>query len=69
MDYMFFGCPSVAFDLRENRFSRQGAAVYVTPNSKEEMATENRRAPHERVRQNTSIGVENSVPQLLNANE
>ena len=39
MDYMFFGCPIVAFDLRENRFSAQDAAVYVTPNSEAEMAT------------------------------
>jgi glycosyltransferase involved in cell wall biosynthesis len=39
MDYMFFGCPIVAFDLKENRFSAQDAAVYVTPNSEVEMAT------------------------------
>jgi glycosyltransferase involved in cell wall biosynthesis len=38
MEYMFFGCPIVAFDLKENRFSAQASATYVTPNSEEEMA-------------------------------
>jgi glycosyltransferase involved in cell wall biosynthesis len=32
MDYMTFGKPIVAFDLRETRFSAGDAALYVTPN-------------------------------------
>ncbi|MEW5989636.1 MAG: glycosyltransferase family 4 protein [Chloroflexota bacterium] len=32
MEYMAFGKPIVAFDLRENRYSAQGAAVYARPN-------------------------------------
>ena len=38
MEYMFFGCPIVAFDLKENRVSAQDSAVFVTPNSEVEMA-------------------------------
>jgi glycosyltransferase involved in cell wall biosynthesis len=38
MEYMFFGCPIVAFDLKENRVSAGTSAVYVTPNSEAEMA-------------------------------
>jgi glycosyltransferase involved in cell wall biosynthesis len=38
LDYMFFGCPIVAFDLKENRVSAQESAMYVTPNSEAEMA-------------------------------
>jgi glycosyltransferase involved in cell wall biosynthesis len=37
-EYMFFGCPIVAFDLKETRYSAQAAAVYVTPNSETDMA-------------------------------
>jgi len=79
MDYMFFGCPIVAFDLRENRFSAQDAAVYVTPNSEEEMATkiENLLADENRRRHMGECGKarvsallwENSVPYLLSAYE
>lgn len=32
MEYMAFGKPIVAFDLKENRFSAQDAAIYATPN-------------------------------------
>jgi len=32
MEYMAFGLPVVAFDLRETRVSSQDAAVYVEPN-------------------------------------
>ena len=32
MEYMAFGLPTVAFDLRETRVSAQDAAVYATPN-------------------------------------
>jgi glycosyltransferase involved in cell wall biosynthesis len=77
MDYMFFGCPIVAFDLRENRCSAQDAAVYVTPNSEEEMATqigllladENRRrrmSTYGRSRVQALLW-KNSVPNLLRA--
>lgn len=38
MEYMAFGLPVVAFDLRETRVSAQDAARYVTPNSVEEYA-------------------------------
>lgn len=38
LEYMFFGCPIVAFDLTENRYSAHEAAVYVTPNSEAQMA-------------------------------
>jgi glycosyltransferase involved in cell wall biosynthesis len=77
MDYMFFGCPIVAFDLRENRCSAQDAAVYVTPNSEEEMATriellladENRRRRMGAYGKARISGLlwKNSVPHLLNA--
>lgn len=32
MEYMFFGKPAVAFNLKENRYSAQEAAVYAEPN-------------------------------------
>lgn len=38
MEYMTFGKPVVAFDLKEHRFSAQEAAVYATPNRVEELA-------------------------------
>jgi glycosyltransferase involved in cell wall biosynthesis len=38
MEYMAFGLPVVAFDLRETRVSAAGAAVYVTPNNEQEYA-------------------------------
>jgi glycosyltransferase involved in cell wall biosynthesis len=38
MEYMAFAKPIVAFDLKENRFSAQEAAVYATPNDVYEMA-------------------------------
>lgn len=38
MEYMAFGKPIVAFNLTENRFSAQEAAVYATPNSVEHFA-------------------------------
>jgi glycosyltransferase involved in cell wall biosynthesis len=79
MDYMFFGCPIVAFDLRENRFSAQKASIYVTPNSEDEMAAkigtlladENRRrlmGEHGKNRVSALLW-ENSVPHLLSAYE
>jgi len=38
MEYMSFGLPVVAFDLRETRVSAGSAAVYVTPNDVREYA-------------------------------
>ena len=38
LDYMFFGCPIVAFDLKENRVSAEGCGRFVTPNSEHAMA-------------------------------
>ncbi len=38
MEYMAFGLPVVAFDLRETRVSAGGAALYATPNDVEELA-------------------------------
>jgi glycosyltransferase involved in cell wall biosynthesis len=38
MEYMFFGLPIVAFDLRENRFSAQAAAVYAPANDERDLA-------------------------------
>ncbi len=37
LDYMAMGKPQVAFDLMETRRSAEGAALYATPNSHEEM--------------------------------
>jgi glycosyltransferase involved in cell wall biosynthesis len=77
LDYMFFGCPIVAFDLKENRVSAQDAAVYVTPNSEIEMADkiesllankeERRRLSESGKARVSSLIWENSVPHLLNA--
>ena len=78
MEYMFFGCPIIAFDLKENRFSAQEGAIYVTPNSEEEMADkieylladEQRRvqmSAYNKQRVRSSLLWENSVPHLLNA--
>jgi glycosyltransferase involved in cell wall biosynthesis len=38
MEYMFFGLPIVAFDLRETRFSAQEAAVYASTDSHDDLA-------------------------------
>jgi glycosyltransferase involved in cell wall biosynthesis len=79
MDYMFFGCPIVAFDLRENKFSAEDAAIYVTPNSEEEMATAIEALladPHRRhimgeygKNRIAALLWKNSVPHLLGAYE
>jgi glycosyltransferase involved in cell wall biosynthesis len=37
MEYMAFGLPVLAFDLRETRASAEEAGVYATPNDTEEM--------------------------------
>jgi glycosyltransferase involved in cell wall biosynthesis len=80
MEYMFFGCPIVAFDLKENRYSAQDSAVYVTPNSEQEMADQIERllANESQRRHMSEFGKkrvystllwENSIPYLLNAYE
>jgi asparagine synthase (glutamine-hydrolysing) len=38
MEYMAFGLPVLAFDLRETRASAAEAGAYATPNNVEEMA-------------------------------
>ena len=38
MEYMAFGLPVLAFDLRETRASAEGAGSYATPNDVEEMS-------------------------------
>ncbi len=38
MEYMAFGLPVVAFDLRETRVSAADAAVYAVPNRVEDLA-------------------------------
>lgn len=80
MEYMFFGCPIVAFDLKENRISAQDSALYVTPNSEEEMANTiaslltNARKRHKmseygKARVRSDLLWENSIPSLLKAYE
>jgi glycosyltransferase involved in cell wall biosynthesis len=39
MEYMAFGLPVLAFDLRETRVSAGDAGVYATPNEVDELAT------------------------------
>jgi glycosyltransferase involved in cell wall biosynthesis len=38
MEYMFFGLPIVAYDLTENRYSAQSAALYAEANSERDLA-------------------------------
>jgi glycosyltransferase involved in cell wall biosynthesis len=38
MEYMAFGLPTVAFDLKETRVSAGDAALYATPNKVEDLA-------------------------------
>ena len=40
IEYMFFGLPIVCFDLSENRFSAQEAAVYASANDARSLAAE-----------------------------
>jgi glycosyltransferase involved in cell wall biosynthesis len=78
LDYMFFGCPIVAFDLKENRVSAQASAIYVTPNSEAEMAQTidnlladecQRRwmSQYGKARLRADLLWENSIPHLLQA--
>jgi glycosyltransferase involved in cell wall biosynthesis len=78
MEYMYFGLPIVAFDLRENRFSAQEAARFASANDESALARltsellddpEQRavmsRAGQARVR--NALAWEYSVPPLLEA--
>jgi glycosyltransferase involved in cell wall biosynthesis len=38
MEYMFFGLPIAAYDLRETRYSAESAAVYAQPNDERDLA-------------------------------
>jgi glycosyltransferase involved in cell wall biosynthesis len=78
MEYMAFSKPIVAFDLKENHFSGQEAALYARPNEEREMAglilkllddSEKRRAMGEygRKRVETELSWEHSVVHLLKA--
>jgi glycosyltransferase involved in cell wall biosynthesis len=78
LDYMFFGCPIVAFDLKENRVSAQASAIYVTPNSEAEMAqtieqllaNERQRrwmSQYGKTRLRSDLLWDNSIPHLLQA--
>jgi glycosyltransferase involved in cell wall biosynthesis len=78
MEYMYFGLPIVAFDLRETRFSAQEAALYAAANSETAMASliaqllddEPRRrlmADFGQRRLRESLAWEHSVPVLLGA--
>jgi glycosyltransferase involved in cell wall biosynthesis len=78
MEYMYFGLPIVAFDLRETRFSAQEAALYAPANAEAAMATliaqllddEPRRrlmADFGQRRLRESLAWEHSVPVLLGA--
>ncbi len=78
MEYMAFAKPVVAFDLRENRYSAQEAALYATPNNIDEMvALTIQLIDNETLRQEmgtvgfsrarTFLNWENSVPHLLEA--
>jgi asparagine synthase (glutamine-hydrolysing) len=78
MEYMYFGLPIVAFDLRETRFSAQDAALYAPANSEAAMAAliaqllddEPRRqlmADFGQRRLRDNLAWEHSVPELLGA--
>jgi glycosyltransferase involved in cell wall biosynthesis len=77
---MFFGCPIVAFDLKENRYSAQDSAAYVTPNSEEAMAdtiesllldedARRRMSAYGKTRVRSALLWNNSIPPLLQAYE
>lgn len=78
MEYMYFGLPIAAYDLRETRFSAQEAAVYAKANDERELARQisslldapSQRAAmgkygRERIR--SALAWEYSVPPLLAA--
>ncbi len=78
MEYMFFGKPVIAFDLKETRISANGAALYATPNDPNDFAHKidallsapARRQEMGRIarrRVQNQLGWEHSVPHLLRA--
>ncbi|NOZ05121.1 MAG: glycosyltransferase family 4 protein [Chloroflexi bacterium] len=78
VEYMFFGKPVVAFDLKETRVSAQDAALYATPNDPHDFANKINTllsAPERRQemgqiarrRVQDQLGWEHSVPHLLKA--
>lgn len=78
MEYMALGKPTVAFDLREARYSAQGAAVYAKPNDVRDFAAKVCQlldSPGEREhmgqigqeRVTQQLAWEYSVPELLRA--
>ncbi|MFZ5790045.1 MAG: glycosyltransferase family 4 protein [Pseudomonadota bacterium] len=80
MEYMYFGLPIVAFDLKETRFSAQDAAVYAEPNLEAAMAARihelledepkrRRMAEFGQRRLREALAWEHSAPALLSAYE
>jgi glycosyltransferase involved in cell wall biosynthesis len=78
MEYMYFGLPIVAYDLRETSYSAQRAAVYARANDEADLARKISAlldAPEERAemgsygraRVRTALAWEFSVPPLLAA--
>ena len=78
MEYMYFGLPLVAYDLRETRFSAQRAAVYAEPNNERDLACQigalldapgerETMARYGRERVRSALAWEYSVPNLLAA--
>jgi glycosyltransferase involved in cell wall biosynthesis len=76
MEYMAFGKPTVSFDLREARFSAQGAATYAQPNDELDFARKvcellddtverERMGRLGRERVSAQLAWEYSVPELL----
>lgn len=76
MEYMALGKPTVAFDLREAKFSAQEAAVYAKPNDELDFATKvcelfdnpaerDRMGRAGQARVSTALAWEYSVPELL----
>lgn len=80
MDYMFFGLPIVAYDLREHRVSAEDAAVYARANDESALADEiaallddpDRRAEMGKAgmhRLESSLAWQHSAPALLAAHD
>ncbi|MEE8287086.1 MAG: glycosyltransferase family 4 protein [Gammaproteobacteria bacterium] len=80
MEYMFFGLPIVAYELLENKYSAQDAAVYAEPNSEQSLAENISRllddpdrravmASYGMKRLRSGLAWEHSAPQLIAAYE
>jgi glycosyltransferase involved in cell wall biosynthesis len=78
MEYMYFGLPIVAYELKENKFSAQEAAVYAEPNSEQSLAENISRLLNDSERRaamsaygmdrlTSQLSWEHSIPQLLAA--